>query len=154
MRFSTSPSTRTAAVALLLATLIVTSPTPGSGAAGVVEWAAQASDFLAPLRSMWKRASLRDSPVYYVSTFLRPKQPPKPAADIFSPLFKLPIQFMSNARPLEVVKGLSKQTLTKPFNKKNLYQNSKMFYLPLKFLANGKPNRRVIIKPRSFYLTR
>lgn len=151
MRFSTSPSSTAAALALLLTTLVLSSHTPACNGAGVIDWAAQASDLLSPLRSMWKRASMRDSPVYYVSTFFRPRQPTK-SADIFSPLFKLPIQFMSNARPLDIVKGLRKPALTKP--KKNFYQNSKMLLLPIKFLANGKPNRRVVIKPRSYFFRR
>ncbi|XP_029826850.1 uncharacterized protein LOC115312077 [Ixodes scapularis] len=106
------------------------------------------------LRSFWKRASLRDSPVYYVSTFLRNKSPAPSqaqAASILSPLFKLPIEFMSNARPLEVVKGINKPSYGKPFRKQSLYQTSKMFFMPIKFLANGKPRRRVVIKSPPHY---
>lgn len=107
------------------------------------------------LRSFWKRASYRggDSPVYYVSTFLRNKSPAvhQQAPSVLSPLFKLPIEFMSNARPLEVVKGITKPTFVKPFRKQSLYQASKMFLMPIKFLANGKPHRRVVIKTPPHY---
>lgn len=68
-----------------------------------------------------------------------------------SPLFKIPIEFMSNARPLDVVKGIRKPSYSKPFRKQSLYQTSKMILMPIKFLANGKPRRRVIVKTPPHY---
>ncbi|KAL3178853.1 hypothetical protein MRX96_009521 [Rhipicephalus microplus] len=97
------------------------------------------------------RNSMRDSPIYYVSTFVRNKTPAQQQAAVLSPLFKIPIEFMSNARPLDVVKGIRKPSYAKPYRKQSLYQTSKMIFLPLKFLANGKPRRRVVIKTPPHY---
>ncbi|XP_050032633.1 uncharacterized protein [Dermacentor andersoni] len=124
----------------------------GGGGAGALA----ASSFL---RSLWKRASMRasmrnsmrDSPIYYVSTFVRNKSPAQQQAAALSPLFKIPIEFMSNARPLDVVKGIRKPPYSKPYRKQSLYQTSKMILMPIKFLANGKPRRRVVIKTPPHY---
>lgn len=99
------------------------------------------------------RNSMRDSPIYYVSTFVRNKSPAQEQAQaaLLSPLFKIPIEFMSNARPLDVVKGIRKPSYSKPFRKQSLYQTSKMILMPIKFLANGKPRRRVIVKTPPHY---
>ncbi|KAH7943499.1 hypothetical protein HPB52_009155 [Rhipicephalus sanguineus] len=124
----------------------------GAGSGGALV----ASSFL---RSLWKRASMRasmrnsmrDSPIYYVSTFVRNKTPAQQQAAVLSPLFKIPIEFMSNARPLDVVKGIRKPSYSKPYRKQSLYQTSKMILMPIKFLANGKPRRRVVIKTPPHY---
>lgn len=141
------------------ATASFLSPRSSSGSSVVSSSGALAATSF--LRSLWKRASMRasmrnsmrDSPIYYVSTFVRNKSPAQEQAQaaLLSPLFKIPIEFMSNARPLDVVKGIRKPSYSKPFRKQSLYQTSKMILMPIKFLANGKPRRRVIVKTPPHY---
>ncbi|XP_054159658.1 uncharacterized protein LOC128957867 [Oppia nitens] len=65
----------------------------------------------------------------------------------YSSLYKLPINFKSNAKPIEVLKGITKSTTKKVMSNKYRIPSSKMsnmIYLPITYLSNAKPYKVMI----------
>ncbi|KAH9392606.1 hypothetical protein TYRP_005688 [Tyrophagus putrescentiae] len=136
---------------------------------------------------------LENSPIYYLkvgnaglrngnknpplssSSFLSPS--PSPSSSLMlsgvslkrrvnSNLYKLPLSFVSNAKPVEIIQGITGKK-KKPFidyhssssNRVKVHSNalgssnykhsSKVFYLPTKFVSNGKPVKPILFSSTS-----
>ncbi|KAJ6218969.1 hypothetical protein RDWZM_004781 [Blomia tropicalis] len=73
-----------------------------------------------------------------------------------SNLYKLPLQFISNAKPVDIIQGINKLSNKVTYNNNNnkkkkpmvnkvFKHGSKIFYLPTRFVSNGKPIKPVLL---------
>lgn len=69
--------------------------------------------------------TMKNSPTYYVKKLLATSS--KRPSSFNSPIYKLPLKLISNAKPTGIIHGL----MARP--------SSNIFKLPMKFLSNGKP---------------
>uniref|UniRef100_T1KLG5 Uncharacterized protein n=2 Tax=Tetranychus urticae TaxID=32264 RepID=T1KLG5_TETUR len=80
-----------------------------------------------------------------------PRKTYSPSMDkslLSSAIYKLPLKFISNAKPIDIITGFTKHGNN--FMVKNKKQNPKkpsnVIYLPVKYHSNGKPSKVIINK--------